>query len=112
MLLSQVFNFVLWASIIEFIGALLIVGYIVAALLALLRRRSIRQARLLVTDGVLYALSFKVAGTLLKTIELQSWQQILMFVAILALRTALKYVFQWERAELAREREILTERSR
>ena len=100
MLLTHLFDFVLWAAIIEFIGALFIIGYLLAALLLLLQRRDIRQARLLVTDGIIYALSFKVAGSLLKTIELHTWQQIWVFVTILALRTVLKQVFLWERTEL------------
>ena len=102
MLLTNIFDFVLLAAVIEFVGALLISGYLLAALMALLRRRDVRQARLLVTDGVIYGLSFKVAGSLLKTIELHTWQQILMFAALLVLRTGLKQVFVWERTELDR----------
>ena len=99
---TDIFDFALWAAIIEFIGALFIVGYLLAALILLLQRRDIRRARLLVTDGIIYALSFKVAGTLLKTISLHTWQQFWMFAAILALRTVLKQVFMWERTELGR----------
>jgi uncharacterized membrane protein len=102
MLLTRFFDFVLWAAIIEFIGALFIIGYLLAALLLLLQRRDIRRARLLVADGIIYALSFKVAGSLLKTIELHTWQQIWMFAAILGLRIVLKQVFVWERRELGR----------
>lgn len=38
----------------------------------------------------------------LKTISLQSWQQILMFVAIFALRFILKRLFTWEQERLRR----------
>lgn len=93
-------NFSTWATLIEFVGALLIIAYIVAALVTLARTRDITYARLLVADGVITGLSFKLAGTLLKTIELRTWQQILMFVAIFALRTILKRFFTWERARL------------
>lgn len=101
MLFADLFNYTLWASLIEFIGALLIVGYIVAALVVLVRSGDITRARLLVIDGAISGLSFKLAGTLLKTIELQTWQQILMFLAIFALRTILKRVFTWERTRLS-----------
>ncbi len=101
MLFANLFNYTLWASLIEFAGALLIVGYIIAALFTLVRSGDIVKARLLVIDGAISGLSFKLAGTLLKTIELQSWQQILMFFAIFALRTILKRVFTWERAHLS-----------
>lgn len=102
MLFINLFNFLFWATIIEFLGALLITGYIGAALITLLVKKDVRQARLLVTNGVIYALSFKVAGSLLKTIELRTWQQILIFAAIFTLRMVLKRVFTWELMELNR----------
>jgi uncharacterized membrane protein len=100
MFLSDVLNFSLWIVVIEFIGALLIVGYILAALISLLRSQNIAQARLLAADGAIMGLSFKLAGTLLKTIELHTWPQILMFLAIFVLRTVLKRIFTWERGRL------------
>ncbi len=101
MLFANLFNYTLWASLIEFAGALLIVGYIIAALFTLVRSGDIVKARLLVIDGAISGLSFKLAGTLLKTIELHTWQQIFMFFAIFALRTILKRVFTWERTHLS-----------
>lgn len=92
--------FTLCASIIEFIGALLISGYVLAALVMLLHTKNIVVARLLVADGAIAGLNFKLAGTLLKTIELHTWQQILMFVAIFVLRIVLKRLFTWERERL------------
>ncbi len=87
-------------AIIEFIGALLISGYVLAALVMLLRTKNMVAARLLVADGAIAGLNFKLAGTLLKTIELHTWQQILMFVAIFVLRIVLKRLFTWERERL------------
>ncbi len=54
------------------------------------------RARRLITDGVLAALSFSVAATLLKTIGLEDWTQIRMFAFVLGFRTLLKQVFAWE----------------
>lgn len=99
---ADLLNLTLWASAIELIGALLIVGYILAALLMLVRTKSVTRARFLVADGVITGLSFKLAGTLLKTISLQSWQQIGLFAAIFVLRTLLKRFFTWERTRLQR----------
>lgn len=99
---ASLFDFTTWAAIIEFVGALLIIVYVVAALYVLIRDKSITRARLVLADGVITGLSFKMAGTLLKTISLQSWQQILMFVAIFALRFILKRLFTWERTRLQR----------
>jgi uncharacterized membrane protein len=100
MYLVNLFDLTTWVAIIEFIGALLIVAYVVAAVISLLRHGNITQARLLVADGASTGLSFKLAGTLLKTIELRTWQQILMFVAIFVLRTALKQLLTWERSRI------------
>lgn len=90
----------IWIPSIEMIGALIITGYAIAAIVALLRRRSISEARLLVAQGSLMGLSFKLAATLLKTIIIHSWGQILAFAAIFALRTVLKWVFTREQVQL------------
>ena len=88
---------------IEFAGALLIVGYCVAALVELTRSRDLGTARLLVIQGSLWGLSLKTAASLLKTIELHSWEQIATFTAIFALRTLVKRVMTWEEAALERQ---------
>jgi uncharacterized membrane protein len=89
-----------WIPVIEFVGALIIAGYMAAAVVSLVRVQNIDQARLLIAEGVITSLSFKLAATLLKTILLQSWEQILMFTAIFAIRTLLKHLFAWQRMEL------------
>ncbi len=83
-------------------GSVIIVAYCLAALLTLLRLRAVGivSARLLVAQGVLTGLSFELAGTLLKTLLLVSWRQILIFTAIFALRTLLKRLFVWEQTHL------------
>jgi uncharacterized membrane protein len=81
------------ASGIEFVGALVIAFAVIQAFRHL---RDPQQARLLVADGAIMGLSFKVAATLLKTIGLRSWNQIAMFAAILALRTVIKAEFGWQ----------------
>lgn len=88
-------------ALTEMAGALLIVGYCAAAAITLLRTRSPETARLLVIQGSLWGLSVKMAGALLKTIELQSWAQIGAFAAILGLRTLIKRVMTWEARRLA-----------
>ena len=90
------------AVAIEFIGALFIIAYIILAIITLFRTRSIVQARLIVADGAILGLNFKLAGSLLKTIELHTWTQILIFVSIFALRFVLKRIFSWEQAQLQR----------
>jgi hypothetical protein len=75
-------------------GALLIVGYALAACGVLVRRRDIPAARLLIADGALWGLNVKAAGSPLKTITLRSREQPAFCAIIFALRTR---VFEWER---------------
>jgi uncharacterized membrane protein len=92
------------ALAIEAAGSLALVAFVVAACLALLRGRGPEAARLLVAEGAVLALSLKTGATLLKTLDLPSWDRIAAFAAVLALRTALKHVFAAERAALAASR--------
>ena len=91
------------ALLAEWIGALAVIGYVVAALVQLVRRRSLARARLLVAEGAVAGLSFKTAAALLKTIGLNSWGDILAFTAVLTLRIVLKHLFTWEEKNLHAE---------
>ncbi|TNC06519.1 DUF1622 domain-containing protein [Methylobacterium terricola] len=92
------------ALLIEFGGGLLVVLGCVQGLYRLVSglgsRRSIVEARLSVADGIVAGLGFKTAATLLKTIELRSWDAILMFVAVFALRTIIKWAVVHEEGRL------------
>jgi uncharacterized membrane protein len=95
-LLPNILNFAAWASAIEFAGALVIVSAVVRAIYSLRKPMDLQRARLIVADGAIAGLSFKVAAALLKTVALQSWQQIAMFAAVLALRTVIKTELNWQ----------------
>lgn len=92
------------ARLIEFGGSLLVVTGCVHGFVVLIMGRgspeSIVRARLLVASSIIAALGFKTAATLLKTIELRTWNAILMFAAIFALRTLIKRVLAWEEERL------------
>lgn len=88
------------ALAIEAAGSLLLVGYVVAAVFALVTRQGLECCRLLLADGAVFALGFKTGASLLKTLELNSWHQIGAFLAVLTLRTVLKRVFVAEKAAL------------
>ena len=89
-------------AVIEFAGALLIVAYCAAAAVEFVRTRDPGgPGRLLIIEGALWGLNLKTAGSLLKTIELQTWAQIGAFAAILALRTVIKRVMTWEERRIA-----------
>ncbi len=63
-------------------------------------RLRVARGRLVVADGVVSALGYKTAATLLKTLELQSWSAVGLFAAILALRTLIKRFLVWEELRL------------
>lgn len=96
----------LGASAIELLAALVIVVHVAQALL-LLRRQGVDAARLILANGVLAALGFSLAATLLKVIGLQQWQGIRTFAAVFVLRTALKYVFTTERTSIQQRTDSL-----
>ena len=89
------------AVLIEAADSALLVGVVLGAGAALLRGEGPERARLLVAEGAVLALSFKTGATLLKTLDLTTWDRITAFAAILALRTALKRAFAAEQAALA-----------
>ncbi|MBV9224263.1 MAG: DUF1622 domain-containing protein [Acidobacteriaceae bacterium] len=91
-------------TIIELLAAVVIAFHACRALGAILKRYDADRPRLIIADGVLAALGFSVAGTLLKALALQNWQQIGMFAFVLALRTLLKQVFKRERKQIAERR--------
>jgi len=82
--------------LIDLVAAVVVAGYVAATMVKLARGGGVDQARLLVAEGAVLGLSFKVAATLLRTLEIHSWDQILMFAAIFAMRTVLKQLFLWE----------------
>lgn len=94
----------LCASVIELLAAVVIVVHAVRALVELVRRRGLDSARLILADGVLAALGFSLAATLLKVIGLQQWVQIRTFATVFVLRTVLKRVFTTERGLLQQRR--------
>ncbi len=73
------------AVLIEFGGSLVIAVACLRGLAAMVSglgsHHAVVRGRLLVADGVVAALGYKTAATLLKTIELQAWSSIGMFAA-------------------------------
>lgn len=88
------------AQLIEFGGAVIVAVAVLRALGALVAGGGIDRARLLIIAGVIGALGFKTAATLLKALQLGSWHATGAFAAIFALRTTIKQLFVWERARL------------
>jgi uncharacterized membrane protein len=89
------------ALLIEMAGSIAVAVFAAIAALALLRGRGPETARLLLAEGVILALSLKTAATLLKTLDLPTWDRIAAFAVILVLRTVLKRVFVAEQRRLS-----------
>ena len=98
--ISDILHFDFGILLIELVGSLLLMRYVIAAVILLIRGGKIESVQYLIADGAIIALNFKLAGTLLKTIELKSWQQISIFSIIFLLRTLLKRLFTWESAQI------------
>ncbi len=81
-------------TIIELLAALVVAFHACRALVAIVQSHDADQPRLMIAEGVLAALGFSVAGTLLKALGLQSWHDIGMFAFVLAFRTLLKQVLK------------------
>jgi len=86
--------------LIDLVAAMVVAGYVAVAMVKLARGGGVDEARLIVAEGAVLALSFKVAASLLKTLGIHTWNQILMFAAIFAMRTVLKQLFLWERQQV------------
>ena len=89
-------------TLIELAAAVVVTWHAIDALGGIVRGLGSDRARRVIAEGVLAALSFSVAGTLLKTIALNSWVDIRTFAFVLVLSTALKKVFQAEQKGMER----------
>jgi hypothetical protein len=93
------FRAIAWAAaIVEFGGTLVIVAHAAAALVGLaLGRLTLDGARRVVAEGAVSGLSWKLSAALLKTVELQTFDQIGVAFAILALRHLIAFALAADR---------------
>ena len=83
-------------STLELATALLLTGYVLMSLAALVRTWDPDAVRPRLAEGILLALSVLAAGVVLKTIMLTSWEHMAWFAVVVAFRTLLKHVFTFE----------------
>jgi hypothetical protein len=79
---------------IEILSSVIIFSYCVAGFVIFMNGRDRLRIQIIVANGTLLGMNLKLVGALLKTIELQTWNQLALFVVIFALRTIVKKVFQ------------------
>jgi uncharacterized membrane protein len=80
---------------IEILGSLVIIFAVMQAWSFSIKRQC-ERARILVAEGAVNGLSFKLGAALLKTLYLHTWTQIGMLFTIVALRTLMKMLFIWQ----------------
>jgi hypothetical protein len=97
---NPLLDFSWWGLALQLMSAVVITGFIAAAMVSLGLGRGVLRARLLVAEGVVGGLGMMTAATLLRTIGLRTWHQILMFTLVLSLRILLKKLFAWEKRRL------------
>lgn len=79
---------------VEFVGIVILMYAIVAAVIGLFRRQE--HVRLKLAEGIALALEFKMGGELLRTVIVREWNELLILGAIILLRAALTFLIQWE----------------
>jgi hypothetical protein len=77
-------------------SALVILGYCAVAFVTAVRSGLSAEARGIVARGAILGMNIKIVTACLKTVELQTWNQIGLFMAIFLLRTILKKSFEME----------------
>jgi hypothetical protein len=97
---SLLLDFSFWGLALQLGAAIVITGFVALALVSVTLGRGVLRARLLVAEGVIGGLGVMTAATLLRTIGLRTWRQILMFTLILSLRILLKKLFVWEKQQI------------
>ena len=97
---NPLLDFSWWGLALQLVSAVVITGFVAAAMVSLGLGRGVLRARLLVAEGVIGGLGVMTAATLLRTIGLRTWRQILLFTLVLSLRILLKKLFAWEKRRL------------
>ena len=94
---NRLLDFSWWGLVLQLASAAVITGFVAVALVSLSLGGGVLRARLFVAEGVIGGLGVMTAASLLRTIGLRTWHQILMFTLILFLRILLKKLFAWEK---------------
>ena len=97
---NPLLDFSWWGLALQLMSAVIITGFIAAAMVSLGLGWGVLRARLLVAEGLIGGLGVMTAATLLRTIGLRTWHQILIFTLVLSLRILLKKLFVWEKRRL------------
>lgn len=84
----------LFVIVLEFMGLIIIVSTAVKSFIGWIKKDP--HARLNLFEGMGMALTFKLAGEILKTVVVKNMSEILQVAAITALRAAITFLIHWE----------------
>ena len=90
-----------WARAIQALAGLVLTGYVAATMAGPVLRGDVDRARLLVAEGVVESLGLMLPATILRTLVVRSWEQLLSVALVLTLRIVVKRLFVWERSRLS-----------
>lgn len=85
----------------EYIGVIILILSGVRAVVGVFRHRG--KIRLELAHGMATALTFKLGGEILRTVIVQTFQEIAIVACITALRAALTFLINWEIKHLEQE---------
>jgi hypothetical protein len=94
-------DFGAWARAIQALAGLVLAGYVAATMAGPVFRGDVDRARLLVAEGVIGALGLMLPATILRTLVLRSWEQLLSVALVLTMRIVVKRLFVWEKSRLS-----------
>jgi len=80
--------------ILECVGVAVLLFSAGKALVMLFRRKG--NVRLTFAEGIALSLEFKLGGELLRTVMVESWEELLTIGGIILLRAAMTFLIQWE----------------
>ena len=80
--------------LLECVGVAVLLFTAVKAIVNLFRRKG--NVRLTLAEGIALSLEFKLGGELLRTVMVESWEELLTIGGIILLRAAMTFLIQWE----------------
>ena len=80
--------------LLECVGVAVLLFTAVKAIVNLFRRKG--NVRLTLAECIALSLEFKLGGELLRTVMVESWEELLTIGGIILLRAAMTFLIQWE----------------
>lgn len=92
----KIFEYIIQYStlLLECVGVAVLLFTAAKAVVMLFRKKG--NVRLTLAEGIALSLEFKLGGELLRTVMVESWDELLTIGGIILLRAAMTFLIQWE----------------